>query len=153
MDGLEPLREALSAAGLRLTPQRAEVYREMVRGGGHPGASEVHEAVRRRLPSISLDTVYRTLWKLVELGLLRPLVTTGDRIRFDAVAEPHHHFVCVRCGRTFDFTSRELDDLEIPEAARRLGSVWDAHLEARGICRRCLRKDAETAKGEEDEEG
>jgi Fur family peroxide stress response transcriptional regulator len=150
MEELEPLRRALRSVGLRLTPQRAEVYLQMARSSGHPGAAEVHAAVRRRLPSISLDTVYRTLWKLTELGLLRPLVTTGDRIRFDAVLEPHHHFVCVRCGRTIDFTSSELDSLEVPEAARRLGSVWDAHLEARGICRRCS---AEAGKGEEDEEG
>jgi Fur family peroxide stress response transcriptional regulator len=150
MEELEPLRRALRSVGLRLTPQRAEVYLQMARSSGHPGAAEVHSSVRRRLPSISLDTVYRTLWKLTELGLLRPLVTTGDRIRFDAVLEPHHHFVCVRCGRTIDFTSSELDNLEVPEAARRLGSVWDAHLEARGICRRCA---AEAGKGEEDEEG
>lgn len=151
MGELERLRGELRSAGLRMTPQRAEVYREMVRSSSHPGAAEVHEAVRSRLPSISLDTVYRTLWKLVELGLLRPLVTTGDRIRFDAVLETHHHFVCTRCGRTIDFTSSELDGLEIPEAARRLGSVRDAHVEVRGICNGCA-GERRTEKGEADEE-
>lgn len=150
MGELDRLRRALRSKGLRMTPQRVEVYREMARNSGHPGAAEVHEAVRRRLPSISLDTVYRTLWKLVELGLLRPLVTTGDCIRFDAVLRTHHHFVCTRCGRTIDFTSSELDDLEVPEAARRLGSVWDAQVEVRGICRRCAE---EQRKGEGHEEG
>ena len=153
MGELGKLQRELRSAGLRMTPQRVEVYREMIRSSGHPGAAEVHEAVRKRLPSISLDTVYRTLWKLVELGLLRPLVTTGDRIRFDAVLETHHHFVCTRCGRTIDFTSSQLDDLEIPEAARRLGSVWDAHVEVRGICNRCAEEDQHKEKGETDEEG
>jgi len=153
MGELGKLRRELQSAGLRMTPQREEVYREMIRSSGHPGAAEVHAAVRRRLPSISLDTVYRTLWKLAELGLLRPLVTTGDRIRFDAVLETHHHFVCTRCGRTIDFTSSELDDLEIPEAARRLGSVWDVHVEVRGICRRCAEEEQQTKKGEANEEG
>ncbi len=150
---LEELRRALGAAGLRMTPQRVEVYREMVGSSGHPGAAEVHGAVRRRLPSISLDTVYRTLWKLVELGLLRPLVTTGDRVRFDALLEAHHHFVCTRCGGTIDFTSRELDDIEIPEDALRLGSVLDAHVEVRGICNRCAEEEHRTRRGASDEEG
>jgi len=153
MGELAKLRMALKSAGLRMTPQRMEVYREMIRSSGHPGATEVHEGVRRRLPSISLDTVYRTLWKLVELGLLRPLVTTGDRIRFDPVLETHHHFVCTRCGRTIDFTSSELDNLEIPEAARRLGSVLDAHVEVRGICSSCAGENENEEKGAGNEEG
>ncbi|MBD3278995.1 MAG: transcriptional repressor [Candidatus Aegiribacteria sp.] len=137
---LEPLREALRKKGLKVTPQRMAVYLAMVNSHGHPSVSDIHETVSRRLPTISLDTVYRTLWKLSELGLVSPVTSSGDGLRFDSRIEHHHHFVCARCGRTLDFESEELDKVAVPDEAGALGKVWDAHIEVRGICSECQKK-------------
>jgi len=137
---LEPLKERLRSAGLKVTPQRMAVYLEMIRSEGHPTVSDVYDKVRLRLPSISLDTVYRTLWKLSELGLISPVTTSGDGVRFDSRADHHHHFICARCGRTIDFEHSQLDRSPVPRDIDRLGEVWDAHMEVRGICRGCLKK-------------
>ena len=67
---MDRLREVLGTAGCRVTQQRIEVYRAVAESRSHPSVSEVHECVRKRLPTVSLDTVYRTLWKLSELGLI-----------------------------------------------------------------------------------
>jgi Fur family peroxide stress response transcriptional regulator len=91
---------ALRRAGLRLTGPRRVVL-EMVRGTeSHPTAEAVHRMVRRRLPRVSLGTVYRNLRLLVAQGLVKEL--PGPHARFDGNTSEHHHFTCLGCGRIVD---------------------------------------------------
>src|SRR5882724_8147083 len=91
---------ALRARGLRLTGPRRVVL-EVLRGtDAHPTAESVHRLVRRRLPRVSLGTVYRNLRLLVAEGLAAEI--PGPHARFDANMDAHHHFTCVRCGRIVD---------------------------------------------------
>ncbi len=91
---------ALRGVGVRLTGPRWLVL-EMVRGtDAHPTAEAVHRLVRRRLPRVSLSTVYRNLRLLVALGLLKEL--PGPHARFDGNLSDHHHFTCLACGRIAD---------------------------------------------------
>lgn len=136
-EDLERLREALESRGVKLTQQRIEIFREVCRSEAHPTVSEVHEAVRGRLPSISLDTVYRTLWLFSEIGIVNPVSTRGGRVMFDSNLHQHHHFVCARCGETIDFQCTDLDRISVPDEARSLGWVWGAHMEVRGLCNGC----------------
>ena len=138
---LEHLRTVAREAGLKLTHQRLEILQELAGSEEHPDAETVFRAVQRRMPTVSLDTVYRTLWRLHDLGLVTTLGPRGDRVRFDANLERHHHYSCVRCGLVRDFESEELDALRLPEALNALGSVADAHVEVRGLCVRCQPKD------------
>jgi Fur family peroxide stress response transcriptional regulator len=133
-------RAACHGAGVRLTHQRLEVFRELARTGDHPDAEAVYQRVRKRLPTVSLDTVYRTLWLLNDLGLITTLGPARQRTRFDANLTRHHHFVCVRCGLTRDFYSQELDDLQFPQAAQALGQIEMTLVEVRGVCRKCAAK-------------
>lgn len=127
-------------AGIRLTPQRLEIFREVARTGDHPDAETVFVRVREHLPSVSLDTVYRTLWLLNEHGLITTLGPSRARTRFDANLERHHHFICIRCGLTRDFHCDLMDGLEPPSAARSFGRVETMMIEARGVCRACTAK-------------
>jgi Fur family peroxide stress response transcriptional regulator len=133
---------ACRAHGLRITHQRTEIYRELACKDNHPPAEAIHRRVRRRIPTMSLDTVYRTLATLERLGLARKMSPTGDRTRFDANADSHHHFVCTKCGMVRDVYSRDMDELELPEAARAMGKVTSRHVELRGVCARCSRRKA-----------
>lgn len=137
---LEEIVEKLREEGVRVTHQRLEILREIARGEGHPSVAEVFEAVRERVPTISLDTVYRTLRKLSALGLVHPVGYSPEGIRFDADRTPHHHFLCSVCGKAYDFTCRELDEIRVPEEARELGEVSGSRMEVRGICRKCIRR-------------
>lgn len=137
------LERACREAGVKVTRQRREVFREVARSPEHPDAEMVVEGVRQRLPNVSLDTVYRTLWLLQELGLITTLCHHGGRARFDANLGPHHHFVCLRCGLTRDFQSAAFDALEPPAAATALGRVQQTHVEVRGLCQQCLHADEE----------
>jgi Fur family peroxide stress response transcriptional regulator len=129
-------------AGVRLTHQRLEIFREVAQAGDHPDAETVYTRVRERLPTVSLDTVYRTLWLLNEHALVTTLGTSRERTRFDANVDSHHHFVCVRCGLTRDFYSEELDDLKLPQSARAFGQIEMTLVEVRGVCRECAGKTA-----------
>ena len=133
------LKDGLRRSGVKLTHQRQEIFREVAKSGDHPDAETIFRGVRRRVPSVSLDTVYRTLWLLVDLRLVTTLGPPRDRMRFDANMAPHHHFVCVKCGMTTDFHSEEFNGLKIPNAVKTLGRVETAQVEVKGICLKCSR--------------
>lgn len=134
---MEHLTEGLKRAGVKLTHQRLEVCREIAAAGCHPDAETVFGGVRMRVPTISLDTVYRTLSLLVELGLIEKLSAPHDRMLFDGNIRPHHHFVCLKCGEAFDFYSESFDQLPVPEEVQNMGSVQKVQVELRGVCQAC----------------
>lgn len=137
---LTHLTEGLKRSGVKLTHQRLEVCRDIASAADHPDAESVFRGVRERVPTISLDTVYRTLWTLRDLGLIDTLGVPRERTRFDPNTDQHHHFVCTRCGEARDFYSDELDRLRVPDEVRRLGVVQKTQVEVRGICLRCSRE-------------
>ena len=132
--------EACRKSGAKLTHQRMEIFREVAQTGDHPDAEEVFQGVRERMPSVSLDTVYRTLWWLKELGLITTLGSSRERTRFDANLRRHHHFVCIQCGLTRDFYSDKLDKLTLPESLQSIGQVETTHVEVKGVCLECASK-------------
>lgn len=140
---LEQFKEVAKGAGVKLTHQRLEIFRAVASSAGHPSAEAVYRAVQAAMPTVSLDTVYRTLWLLTDLGLLKTLGPRQDSVRFDANLQHHHHYLCVRCGLVRDFESTELNALRIPDSVSRLGQVVSAHVEVRGVCARCASELAE----------
>ena len=140
---LEEFKTAARQAGLKLTHQRLEIFREVASSAEHPDAEAVFRGVQARMPTVSLDTVYRTLWMLNDLGLVGTLGPRRESVRFDANLEPHHHFLCVRCGLARDFVSPELDGLRIPATVNEFGSVVRTHVEVRGVCKKCAEQKTE----------
>ncbi|TPV92351.1 MAG: transcriptional repressor [Myxococcales bacterium FL481] len=141
---LERFKASAREAGLKLTHQRLEIFRAVASSLDHPNAEAVYRAVQSTTPTVSLDTVYRTLWLLTDLGLLTTLGPRQGSMRFDANVESHHHYVCTRCGLVRDFNSDDLDALKIPDTVRQFGQVASARVEIRGICDRCLKERLES---------
>jgi len=133
--------EACRKSGAKLTHQRMEIFREVAQTGDHPDAEKVFQGVRERMPTVSLDTVYRTLWWLKELGLIRTIGTSRKRTRFDANLSRHHHFVCMECGLTRDFYSDKFDTLTLPESVQSIGYVEKTQVEVKGVCLECASKE------------
>jgi Fur family peroxide stress response transcriptional regulator len=134
------LKAGLRRSGVKLTHQRLEIFREVAKSGDHPDVETIFLGVRGRVPTVSLDTVYRTLWLLIDLGLLTTLGPPRERVRFDANMSSHHHFICRKCGMARDFLSHKFDRLKIPSAVKALGKVESTQIEVRGICYRCSKK-------------
>jgi Fur family transcriptional regulator, peroxide stress response regulator len=137
---LERFRAACKQAGVKLTYQRLEIFRELASRLDHPDAEQLFAAVHERMPTVSLDTVYRTLALLTDLGVVSPLGPRRESVRFDANPARHHHYVCLGCGLTLDFESRALDALRVPAPLRSVGSVSTVQVEVRGLCAGCTNR-------------
>lgn len=137
---LEHFKAVAKDAGIKLTHQRLEIFRELANTQEHPDAETIFRGVAKRVPTVSLDTVYRTLWMMRDLGLVTTLGPHRDAVRFDANLDRHHHYICVRCGLIRDFESDALDRLRVPESVAAFGSVVDAQVEVRGLCEACQRE-------------
>ena len=129
--------ETCRNSGAKLTHQRLEIFREVAQTGDHPDAEGVFQGVRQRMPTVSRDTVYRTLWWLKDMGLVAILGPPRARVRFDANLGRHHHFVCAQCGLTQDFCSEEFDSLELPDCLRSIGHAEKTQVEIKGLCLEC----------------
>ena len=136
---LRGMTAALRQAGVKLTRQRRAICAEVVRNDAHPDAATVFRGVRQRLPRVALDTVYRALWLLVDVGAITTLGPPRARVRFDANLSLHHHFLCRICGRASDVYSAALDALTLPTRVKALGRVERTQVEMRGCCLQCLK--------------
>jgi Fur family peroxide stress response transcriptional regulator len=139
-DRMDRFKERIKGYGVKLTHQRLEIYREIAKSVNHPDAASIFRGVRKRVPTISLDTVYRTLWMLFDMGIITTLGLDQKKTRFDANMKTHHHFVCLRCGKTLDFYSKEFDRLKVPDGARTIGNVQSTQVVVKGSCVQCLEK-------------
>lgn len=117
------------------TKQRQLILEAVRTADGHPTADELFQMIRRKLPTISLATVYRNLNFLSEIGEIRKLAMPGMPDRFDWRLDPHDHMVCSACGQVVDFTLPV--DLK-QQIAQTCGAQIEGYtLVARGTCPRC----------------
>jgi Fur family transcriptional regulator, peroxide stress response regulator len=122
---------------LKMTKQRRVIVEELNQLETHPTATVLYELVRKRLPRISLGTVYRNLEILSDAGIILKLETAGAQKRFDGTVENHYHVRCVRCGRVDDVPVPLFGDIE--GALRGLSDykILSHRLEFQGLCPSC----------------
>lgn len=136
---VEEFKQLCRARHLRITGQRLEIFRTVAQSKAHPSAEAVFSAVRKKLPNISLDTVYRTLSSMEESGVVFR-VGMDSKARFDADWTPHYHFVCMNCGEVYDvFPQPGGCGVQTPSNLNEFGEVKHVNLQFRGICNRCLK--------------
>ena len=137
-ENFKAFEAACRNAGLRLTHQRLEIYRELVMSVDHPSAETLHKRLRQKIPTISLDTVYRTLTTLAGHGLINKVDTIESQARFEATLLRHHHLICNRCKEIIDFQWEFIDAVPLPEEIRGWGRIDDKNVVACGVCTKCL---------------
>ncbi|HSW00449.1 MAG TPA: Fur family transcriptional regulator [Sedimentisphaerales bacterium] len=126
--------------GLKVTPQRMAVYKALVETTEHPSAEAVFRKVRRTFPSISLDTVNRTLLTLSEMGAAFVVEGSGDAKRFDANLCTHQHFKCLKCKRILDFHHEPLDRIDVPVNLVGRVTVLKKTVYLEGLCEHCRKE-------------
>ena len=100
--GEAEIRRSLESAGWRFTRQRAEVLAFLRSVDCHPTAEQTYHAVRRRIPKISLATVYKALEALVDAKLAARLPDADGPARYDCRSDAHYHFRCLNSGELHD---------------------------------------------------
>lgn len=131
---------ACRQADLKVTHQRLEIYRELAKAKDHPSAEMLYKRIIKRLPTISLDTVYRTLATMEKHGLITRVQTVESQARFEAEMVRHHHAVCSRCGSITDFTWDAFDEADIPTKLKGWGKVLKRNATLEGVCNACSAK-------------
>ncbi|MBC8208302.1 MAG: transcriptional repressor [Desulfobulbaceae bacterium] len=129
--------QVCKSKNIKITHQRMEIFREIATAGDHSDAESIYQRVKERLPTISLDTVYRALWLFNDLGLIKTLGATRERTRFDANLNQHHHFTCSVCGLIRDIYAKDFDELKLPNSINEIGQPYSTHVEVRGVCLTC----------------
>jgi len=129
---------SLQASGYRITnPLRVIV--ELLSSSTHTlGPIGIFDQGRKAYPKLGLVTVYRTLEKLEELGLVQRLhQADGCHTYFRATHGHEHILLCTRCGRVEFFSGDNLSTL-IDLTARKSGYVIKEHwLQLHGLCANC----------------
>lgn len=130
--------KACRDAGLRLTHQRLEIYRQLATSTDHPSAETLHQRLRRDNPTLSLDTVYRTLAVFAHHGIINKVETVESQSRFEAKRMRHHHLICSRCKEIIDFQWHHIDEAPLPEETRSWGRIDNKNVVIYGVCNKCL---------------
>ena len=125
------------AARKRTTRQLEQVFAALQGDHTHPFAHQIYQRVHRKLPRISLATVYRNLHSLVEEGKIRSILLDEQGARFDPETSPHDHFVCERCGRVVDLFLRRARQVDLSPLAKQGYVVTTHNLTVHGTCQVC----------------
>jgi Fe2+ or Zn2+ uptake regulation protein len=127
----------LKRGGLKLTPQRLAIVREIADDTSHPTAQELFDRLQRSFPTMSFATVYNTLDSLAQLGLIGS-IRLGTAVRFDPNIADHHHAVCDACGSVIDVDSTPLDPAERLSLSRKSSFLVRSEERVyRGLCGSC----------------
>lgn len=126
--------------GVKVTPQRVAIYRELLSTGDHPSAEIIYKKIKSYYSNISLTTIYRTLETFEKLGIISVANVLHDAARYDANLDHHHHLVCIVCKKVEDFYDDSLASLELPKKSIDNYKVLSYTVQINGICKNCQRK-------------
>ena len=133
-------KEICHKHGMKITPQRIAIYKELFSSKKHPSASAIYRKIKKYYPNISLGTVNSTLLVFATIGLAKVVESSGDPKRFDPNLEPHHHFKCIKCGKIVDFQSNAYDNVAVPVEIDKKFVVLGKRIYLEGLCDKCKKK-------------
>jgi Fe2+ or Zn2+ uptake regulation protein len=130
---LEQLREK----GYKLTTQRRQIIEALSQMGPRVGAREIYDNIKGKNPSLSLDTVYRNLRLLTEIGVVHQISLQSGTL-FEFMNEAcHHHLVCIDCEKVVCIPYCPDPDTYISQATEAGFSVLGHSFEVYGRCTDC----------------
>jgi len=124
-------------SGLKITHQRLEIFTELCSSSDHPSAEILYKRLQKRIPTLSLDTVYRTLMTFKEHGLIDKVETTENQSRFEVKISKHHHFICKNCNKIYDFKWLKFDETDPPDDLLNIGKIINKNVVVYGYCNNC----------------
>lgn len=129
---------------LRMTKQRQIILEELRSVKTHPTAADLCVMVRKRMPRISLGTVYRNLEILCRSGDAAKIDVAGHEMRFDAEVANHYHVRCLQCGRVADLDIKPMEGLEQGLEAHCDFRVTGHRMEFFGVCAQCYQSEPDS---------
>jgi Fur family transcriptional regulator, peroxide stress response regulator len=136
MNSLAEFRTLCHRHRLAATHQRQVIYEAVTSLAGHPSPEAIYDKVRKKIPSVSLATVYKNIRTFLDSGLLQEVSLHHGSLRVESNPSPHHHLVCVRCRAIVDFDEAGLGPLQLRKLPRGF-KVKRIAVDILGICRAC----------------
>ncbi len=121
----------------RMTRQRQVILEEIRKTDSHPTADGLYQLVRKRLPHVSLGTIYRNLEVLAAENQIQKLELGGSQKRFDGNPSDHHHVRCIHCGRVADVHIEPGDEIDYSALSVKGFEVIGRRVKFIGICSEC----------------
>ncbi len=137
MDKTRSFRELCQENGIAVTHQRQVLFEVMKMMHGHPSPEEVYARVKKKVPAISLATVYKNIHLFLKSGIFREVSLHHGSLRVEMNEAAHHHLVCSKCKGITDIGEKELG------LASRRGKLAGGFLVERyavdviGVCAKC----------------
>lgn len=132
-----PFREVCERNGIAMTHQRQVLYEVMQQMEGHPSPEDIYERVRKKIPAISLATVYKNIHLFVESGVLRELSLHHGSVRLEMNGADHHHAVCSKCKSVSDLDESSLGLLQKRRKLPGGFLVERYSVDVIGVCAKC----------------
>jgi Fe2+ or Zn2+ uptake regulation protein len=133
--------EKLQTSGYRLTGPRQAVVEILAESQFTLDAAQVFLQSRQNYPSIGLVTIYRTLEKLEEVGLILRVHQSNGCHSFIAAPQGHQHLlICRTCRRAEYFSGDNLAPLMTTIGEERGFSIQEHWLQLFGLCSHCQNK-------------
>ncbi len=121
----------------RRSKQRIQILEVLKHSKGHPTADWVYREVKKKMPNISLGTVYRNLKLLKESGDVTEISCEGNEGRYDWNPLLHYHITCQNCGKITDVDNIILHDIEEKVAESTGYKITNHCVGFAGICSDC----------------
>lgn len=122
----------------RFSKKREAIYSCLCSTDSHPTADWIYHQLLPSYPDLSLATVYRNLAQMKESGLIQSLGVVCGQERFDAIVQPHTHFICTRCNAILDLCEVSPAPELVAQAEAASGcKITGTSLRFTGLCPRC----------------
>ena len=133
----QAFRDVCAEHGIAVTHQRQVLFEVMQAMDGHPSPEEVYARVKKRVPSISLATVYKNIHLFVENGVFRKMSVHHGSVRVEMNEDKHHHLVCSRCKSIVDIDEAALGELPTRRVLPGGFLVERYSVDVIGVCAKC----------------
>jgi Fur family ferric uptake transcriptional regulator len=133
------LAEHLRAKNLKKTEQRFHILDIFLTTTGHISAYELHALIRKHHPDIGFSTVYRTMKLFTECGIANEVNFGDGKSRFEKAfrRDNHGHLICTKCGRTEEFTSPSVENVQKQIVGKYGYKSQGFRFEIYGLCKKC----------------
>jgi Fe2+ or Zn2+ uptake regulation protein len=125
-------------SNIRMTSARKTILDYLTENQRHLTAAQIHEALKVRLPSLNLSTVYRSLDYFVEKRLISVADIGQGSPVYEIVSETaHHHLVCLKCGHMIQIDNEAVAPF-FEDLKKEFGyEILTNHLVLYGNCPEC----------------
>ncbi len=144
---LEIFRDFLKHQGMRYTPERETIIREIFSTHEHFDVDSLYLSIRQKGHRISKASIYRLIPLLIQANLIEEVFFEKGQMHYEHIYghEHHCHLRCKQCSKIEEFSDHRVAQIE-QDLEKRFGyKVLRHRLDVIGLCKSCQKKAAESS--------